>query len=113
MHHDDTMTTDEKIQKLIKTSLFLDEERKAKLQKVLAKLSEKDKEKLLEILESEKKAIKDMVKTYIEKNGEKAISRLDMFINQGKGKIRKTEERKDRQKEQEQAENLLEGLNNL
>jgi len=107
------MTTDEKIQKLIKTSLFLDEERKAKLQKVLAKLSEKDKEKLLEILESEKKAIKDMVKTYIEKNGEKAISRLDMFINQGKGKIRKTEERKDRQKEQEQAESLLKDLNNL
>lgn len=107
------MTTDEKIQKLIKTSLFLDEGRKAKLQKVLPNLSEKDKEKLLQILESEKETLKGMIKNYIEKNGEKAISRLDIFLSHGKGKIRKTEERKDRQKEEEQAENLLKDLNNL
>lgn len=107
------MQTDEKIQKLIKTSLFLDEGRKAKLQKVLPNLSEKDKENLLQILESEKEALKGMIKNYIEKNGEKAISRLDMFLAHGKGKIRKTEERKDRQKEEERAEKLLDDLNNL
>lgn len=107
------MTTDEKIKKSIKISFFLDEGRKAKLQKVLPNLSEKDKEALLQILESEKEALKGMIKNYIEKNGEKAISRLDMFLAHGKGKIRKTEERKDRQKEEEQAEKLLDDLNNL
>jgi|GEM_PF-6496180 len=107
------MTTEEKIKKLIKTSLFLSDKQKEKLNKIFRKLNEKEKEKLLEILESEKTAISEMIRSYMEKNGDKAVSNLEMILNKGKGKIRRKEEEKDRTKDAEQAEKLLDDLNNL
>ncbi|MBU1992763.1 MAG: hypothetical protein ABH856_04320 [Patescibacteria group bacterium] len=99
-----------KIEKLIATSLFLDNTRKEKLRKVVKKATPEEKERLVKVLESEKTEISGIVQNYIKNNGKEAVANLNRTIKKGKLKLRKTKEVKENKKEEAEMEDLLDRL---
>ena len=98
------------IEKLIKTSLFLDNKRKEKLKDALTRASDADKRKLLKILKSEKKSISAVIKRYIKEKGKDAIDNLDMIIKKCKKLVRKTKEKVETKEDRKEMEKLLSSL---
>ncbi len=75
---------DQKIEKLLNTSLFLSQEKKKFIREKLKTATEKEKKDLIKILKEDKKLLKEMVENYIQVNGS---NKLENFLNQKSKKV--------------------------
>ncbi len=102
----------DRIEKLIKSSLFLDSKSQKALLSTLQDSSEEKKEKLLKILESQEAFLRAGFNLQIEKNGKDGVAQIDQVFIKAGGKLNKEKEVQDRSTEELAAEKLLSDIDN-
>ena len=100
-----------KIAELIKKSLFLDENRKAKLIDLLAGGGAREEEEILQTLEKGKQLLKEGFKTYLKTGGKEAKETLDRFFLKTKTVVSKGEEVREKITATKEAQDILSQIN--
>jgi hypothetical protein len=102
-----------KINKLLKTSFFLNPLKKKMILNAMQRVSSEQKESLLKILLEEKNLLKDSLKKYLLKNGKEGIATINRILKKGETQKTKIEENKEKIVEEEQMDSLLQELESL
>lgn len=106
-------TQKENLEKLIKSSLFLDKSRKKKLLENFSHLTSEEQNKLQVLLQKEKKVLKESLKKYLRIKGKEGFAELTAILTKGKSGFSKHTEEKERKSEGEMSEDILDQINNL
>lgn len=99
-----------KIKKLISNSLFLDQERRKKLLKLLEKSNEQECEGLAKTLEKEKPFFSDLIRNFLKTGGQPALDYLNSGFSQISKLSNKAFEKHGRSGEEEKCEKMMETL---
>lgn len=103
---------EDQLEKLIKSSLFLDSRSQKMLLSNLENVSQEKKEELLKILQSQEAFLRAGFKLLIQKNGKDGLSQIDQLFIKAGGKLNKEKEVQDRSAEELAAEKLLSDIDN-
>jgi len=104
---------DEHLEKMIKSSLFLDSKRKKRLFSVFEGMLEGEKKKLLEVLEAEASIVRKTLEKYISKKGQNALDKLYEIFASGKREVIKSKEMTTKKVEEAEMEKLIQELEDM
>jgi hypothetical protein len=99
-----------KVVKKVDNSLFLDEDKKSDIKKIMKTATKEELADLSTVLDSEMDEIFDLLTAYLEKGGEVAFENVKHILKKSSGFVRKAEEEEERDIEKQKMEELFNKL---